>query len=232
MLEPEEFYRFPVVKVDPNAKRGKGSRKGKSGSLTGHYVDRPERWNRLDVGQRKVVHIARPNQGEKHAPAQELRGPAFAVMAVKPEPGASSCAWCYLVNAENFLAPNAWTAEEWDAPGAPDLPAAPHAEDTQAEVLLALPRGIVVRFTVSNLDRLDAVLADPTSELDPASVTANGVTYDVEPVRLNNESEIWGQLRNGCIAGRVLHHQTERVVPIVNVTSLMGPVEHKGKKKR
>jgi hypothetical protein len=204
---PEEFYRFAVVKVTDGALR------------RGTYPHAPEVWNRNDVGQRKVYGIAHPEQVQSYGTSSDARGPAFAVMPIKPEPGSSSCAFCYLINAQQVLSPNAWTAEEWNAPGGPDFDAEANANRTEVEVLLALPRGIVLRLRVTDLHRLDTFPARATV----ATATADGVTYELEPVALKNESEIWGELRNGCIAGRVFHRQRDRVIPLLNVTALMRP---------
>lgn len=205
----EEFVRFPVVKV---------------GKKPGSHVDPPEVWDRKDTGQRKVLNVARPEQVEVGDLEREPRGPVFAAFPVRPEPGASSCAMCYLVDAENLVSPNAWTAEEWDATSQPDLPAAPGADATEAEVLLGLSRGIVLRLKVTGLDKLD----DPANQ-KRVTTTENGVTYELEPVRLKREPEIWNQLRNGTVAGRALYRalqsarEAPRVLPLVNVTSLKGP---------
>lgn len=202
---PEEFYRFPVVKVTDGALR------------KGTYPHVPEVWDRQDVGQRKVYGIAHPDQVRSDGIPADARGPAFAIMPIKPEPGSSSCAFCYLINAQQILSPNAWTAEEWDAPGARDLEAEANATRTDAEALLALPRGVVLRLRVTDLDALDTFPSSPKV----ATVTADGVTYELQPVALKNETEIWSELRNGCIAGRVFHRQRGRVIPLLNVTSLM-----------
>lgn len=207
VIADETFFRFGVVKSDPTPKN------------TGKYVDPPELWGKDDLGQRKIIGIAHPEHVQPGA--QDPRGPAFAALPIKAEPGASSCAFCYLIDARNLVSPNAWTAEEWDAPRAPDLGAAAGANATEAEVLLALPRGIVLRLKASKLDALDTV-AKP----DAVQVNGNGVTYEIEPVQLKREPEIWNQLRNGTIAGRALYRALQggtggqRVLPLVNVTSL------------
>lgn len=218
VIEREEFYRFPVVKVD-QAGRDAPQAAGEppADRRTGTYSDLPEVWSHNDIGQRKVFAIAHPDVMDNEGRAHGSRGPAFAIMPVKPEPGSSSCAFCYLINAQQVLSPNAWTAEEWNAPGGPDFEAEANANKTEAEVLLALPRGIVLRLRATNLDNLDA-FPSPTKI---ATVTEHGVTYEIEPIALNNEAEIWSELRNGCIAGRVFHRGRARVIPLLNVTSLM-----------
>ncbi len=217
VTQPEEFYRFAVIKRD-QASAAEEQANGKPPiKRRGNYYDEPELWNQRDTGQRKVFNIANPERDDGAGQQGQARGPAFAIMPVKPEPSASSCAFCYLVNAQDVLAPNAWTAEEWDAPGGDDLSAGPHANATEAEALLALPRGIVLRIKATGLENLDVL----PNEVQPATVDHLGVTYEIEPVRLNNETEIWSQLRNGCIAGRVYHRKRNRVIPLLNLTSLM-----------
>lgn len=216
VVDEENFFRFPVIKVEK-----------KEDETRGHHVDSPELWDRRDTGQRKVIGIAHPEQVTSDGSAVNLleRGPAFALMPVRAEPGASSCAMCYLVDARNLLSPNTWTAEEWNAPRSPDLPPAPGANATEAEMLLGLPRGIVLRLKATGLDNLDKV-----TNPDVATVAKDGVTYELEPVRLKREPEIWNQLRNGTIAGRALYralkgagpNKEPRILPLVNVTCLQG----------
>ena len=210
VIQDHEFFRVPVVK-----------KAHESYPATGVYDDKPERWDQHDTGQRKVINIAHPER-VAFADGQQAgeRGPAFAVMPIKAEPGASSCAFCYLVDAHNALSPNAWTAEEWDSTSSPNLEGAPNAQATEVEVLMALPRGIVIRFKASGLDKLDDVKHPAVTV-----VTSNeNVTFEIEPVQLKGQSEVWSQLRNGTIAGRALLRAQpggSRVVPLVNVTSLM-----------
>jgi hypothetical protein len=211
VVDGEKFFRVPVVKV----KRG-------TGPDVGLYDDPPELWDKTDTGQRKVIGIAHPEDVDVSDTDRSERGPVFAAMAVKAEPGASSCATCYLVDAHNLTSPNVWTAEEWDAPLTENLPAAAGADAKEAEVLLALSRGIVLRFKVSGLDQLEKGVPSKTS-FD----LAEGVHYEIEPVQLKREVEIWNQLRNGTVAGRVLYRalqgdKSARILPLVNVTSLRG----------
>ena len=117
VIEDESFFRLGVVKVDDA-----------DPSKVGKYVDLPEIWGKADLGQRKVVAIAHPEHIQtSNTGTTTDRGPVFAALPIKAEPGASSCAFCYLVDARNLVSPNAWTAEEWDAPRADDLEAAPGA---------------------------------------------------------------------------------------------------------
>ena len=216
IIDDEEFVRFPVVKVKSGFER------------PGQNIDPPELWGRSDMGQRKVLGVVNPEQlGDQRADANLERGPAFAVMPVRAEPGADSCAMCYLIDARNLVAPNAWTAEEWNAPLSPDLEAAPGADATEVEVLLGLSRGIVLRLKATGLDKLDTPATYAPEVF--TSKTYPGVNYELEPVKLKREPEIWNQLRNGTVAGRALYRAlqgpsgaTQRVLPLVNVTSLGG----------
>jgi hypothetical protein len=215
VVDEEQFFRFPVVKVPKGAEQ------------KGHYVDPPELWDRKDTGQRKVIGIAHSEHVQNNGAAVygSERGPAFALMPVRAEPGASSCAMCYLVDARNLLSPNTWTAEEWNAPRSPDLPPAPGTNATEAETLLGLPRGIVLRLKATGLQHLDNVERPAV-----ANIVSDGVTYELEPVTLKREPEIWNQLRNGTIAGRALYralkgagaNKEPRILPLVNVTCLQG----------
>ena len=202
---PNEFVRIPVVKT------------AHDGHKPGEYVSPPEVWNDQDAGQRKVLSIAHP---ERSTPQPDIpRGAAFAILPVKPEPASSSCAICYLINADNFVAPNAWTAEEWVAPSDEDLPAGPNADADRAEVMLGLPCGIVIAIEIDGLRTLAGV-AD-LKALKPVDASVGGLNVKVRPVHLGSEAEIWTQLRSGCIAGRVWSNAKGDVVPLVNLTALM-----------
>lgn len=223
VIDAQQFFRFPVIKKDVAA--GEDANGKPRSGREGIFADPPERWGASDMGQRKVLSVAQPHRVLTEPSVGEERGAAFGVLPIKPEPGASSCAWCYLVNPENMLSPNAWTAKEWNAPGGAPLPAEANADKAEVEVLLALPRGIVVRFKASGLDNLDTL----PEQVETAQMTKHGATYEVEPIRLNHESEVWNQLRSGLVAGRVLHRGKARVVPLVNVTSLMSGSASQGK---
>lgn len=197
-VQPPEYYRFPVVKQAEGA------------FDIGQFCDPPERWGLSDIGQRRVWSIAHPH--ELGADRATRRGPAFAAMPVKPEPGAASYVTCYLINVENIDNPNLWTVEEWnDGPLGPDFRTPQHPESF--EVLLAFPWGRVFHLRLE-----DAELPD-TIELTVK--TAGGkprVVGTLEQVKLQQETEVWSQLRSGTVAGRVRWKQ--RVVPLVNVTAL------------
>lgn len=212
-LNKWEYFRVPVTKqtsTGPTLRRA------------GEFNDPPEKWDLLDHGERRVLNVATPAPDAANADA---RGPAFALLPVKPDPGSASFPTCYLINVDQLQNPNLWTVEEWnDGPDGPNFPTPPHPNGF--EVLIAGPRGKVFRLLITDLDRWK-------NETQP-------FTYgEVEDVSLKHEPEIWQQLRNGCIAGRVqlneLSHELKqkgsakpRVVPLVNITAL-DPQKEKGK---
>ncbi|HKU41983.1 MAG TPA: hypothetical protein VJR89_27685 [Polyangiales bacterium] len=148
-----------------------------------------------DKAYRKVMSIARP---PKTDPAQESRGPAFAILPTKPDPATSQIC-CYLVNAANVRATNAWTVDAWNSEPK-DEAAAPATnvavgKAASVDVLLALETGQVVRIQVDrDLDR---------AELD-----------------LSKEGEIYTQLRNGLVAGTAYSVTAGKVLPLINLASL------------
>jgi hypothetical protein len=184
-LQPTSTDLHDILLIPPVPKDGVSVKVTDGALRKGTYPHAPEVWDRGDVGQRKVYGIAHPDQVRSDGASEEPRGPAFAVMPIKPEPGSSSCAFCYLINAQQVLSPNAWTAEEWNAPGGPDFAAEANANSSEVEVLLALPRGVVLRLRVTNLNKLDQFPSHPKV----ATVTADEVTYELEPVALKNETE-------------------------------------------
>jgi len=154
------------------------------------------------LGARKVYNIARPAP-----PGEPQRGPGFAVLPIRPDPG-SQYETCYLINTENLVMPNPWTAADWDSfddgqGGAPSrAPAAdpgPVAEETPDgfELLVAGPNGKVFHVECD----------------EDGNVSGTAVSLDVEP-------EIWGQLREGVVVGTAYYAKDERILPLVNVTSL------------
>jgi hypothetical protein len=161
--------------------------------------------NVRDSGGRKVYDIARP--GPNH-------GPAFAVLPIRPEPGTQADT-CYLINTENLFLPNPWTARDWDAPPLEgdihsDLPpdsqpaaTTPASDDGSSpwpaegfELLVAGPRGKVFL------------------------VRCDGSSGSIQEIDVSRETDIWSQLREGLIVGTVQYAAEQRVVPMVNVTSL------------
>jgi hypothetical protein len=222
-----ECYRIPVVKEDQPAHDRR----------RGEFVLPPERWDLRAFGQRRALSIARPH----HADGGEPRGPAFAVLPIKPEPASVSAGTCYLINAENFTSPNLWTVEEWnDDPLGEDYLTPQHPE--AFEVLIAAPWGKVFHLKIAHHERWPSgplqieykaggsAATGHAGGDDPAGGAAASGGHDasgthtlgqIECVDLSRETEVWSQLRNGCVAGRVwFRADGGRVVPLVNVTAL------------
>jgi hypothetical protein len=123
-----------------------------------------------------------------------------------------------LINTRHLEFVNAWTAEEWtDEPGGADLPAAPDVDNTEFEALLAGPRGKVFLVRLSGLDNWPEDSALERKE--------DGHAFEAKCLDLRDNPEVWHQLRNGTVAGRVKLREarngaTARVVPLVNISTL------------
>jgi hypothetical protein len=212
VLSEGETFRVPVVKVKGQANQGEFDQ---SDDPVGNYVDLPEKLDLYDYAQRRTLTIARPQDWGDKSRRATSRGPAFGTLPVKREPAATSCAACYLIDAQNINFRNAWTAEEWSDFQTVDLPPAPSVDDDHFEVLLAGPRGMVFRLRVN-------VATDERPLWKPGVPVSIGVGQGrLEALDLRYEMEIWNQLRNGCVAGSALHHQSNQRIPLVNVTSLV-----------
>jgi hypothetical protein len=115
-------------------------------------------------------------------------GPAIATMPRKPEP-ASSYWTCYLVNTKHLNYENPWIAANWSASSLP-TGAAVGAAARPPELLVAGEDGGVYHLVATEKDRIS----------------------------LEQHPEVWQQLRNGTVAGRV--RLDGRILPLVNVSSL------------
>lgn len=212
VLQETQTFRVPVVKVQGQANQGEFDQ---NDDPVGNYVDLPEKLDLYDYAQRRTMTIARPQDWGDADHRGTSRGPAFGTLPVKREPSATSCAACYLINAQNLNFRNAWTAEEWSDFDTVDLPPAPSVDDDHFEVLLAGPRGMVFRLRV-NVANEQGDLWKPGEPQDIGDQQGRIWALD-----LRHEMEIWNQLRNGCVAGSALHYQTNQRIPLVNVTSLV-----------
>jgi hypothetical protein len=226
IINDDEFFRLPVVKSE-QANQGQAE---DIDARKGIYVDPPELLDSYDYAQRKVLSASRPQDWGPREWIAKARGIAFGTLPVKAEPAATSCGACYLVDAQNLRFSNAWTAEEWNAvDGVPDLPSDATASLPKFEVLIAGPRGKVFYLRVNLAREGDG------SDLWPAGgppVDLGGARGDIECLDLRYETEIWNQLRNGAVAGRVLIRKKARTArpelratisttPLVNITSLV-----------
>jgi len=198
-----EYFRLPVTKTP------QGSEK------PGEFHKSPERWDLEDRGQRKVLNVAHPHhEASTQAAQQEARGPAFAALPIRPDPDAASFPTCFLINVEQLDVPNLWSIEEWDdGPGGQDLPTPDHP--TGMEFLLALPQGRVLRLNLKDL------ASWPKGRIDVKTLGSDKI--ELTDVDLRYESELWSQLRNGTIAGRVTvgSNEQRKTLPMVNLTALL-----------
>jgi hypothetical protein len=223
VLHGDQVFRFPVNKTgNPSGhsleEAGSPPPKGVSTNevtRAGIYDSPPEVLDAYDYSQRNVRAIAEQRRTLEDEGAE--RGPAFATLPVKPEPAATSLGLCYLINTRNLNFRNAWTAEEWnDVPGGPDLEPAPGVDDDGFEVALAAPQGKVLLLRI---DGLRALRHHRAARVE----IAKGASLSIESVDLGHQIEVWNQLRNGCVAGRVLYRRANGhsdVVPLVNITAL------------
>lgn len=197
-----EYYRVPVTKTDQGSEH------------RGEFHAPPERWNLSDHGQRKVLGVAHAHHEKLTTGSDsEPRGPAFAALPIRPDPGSASFPTCFLINVEQLDVPNLWSVEEWDdGPFGPNLPTPEHPEEI--EVLLALPQARVIRLKLSQLSQWKEGEPDATKAAPEGSIA-------IENVDLRQESELWSQLRNGTIAGRVKVSTSAQPVPLVNLTALL-----------
>ncbi len=233
---PLEHYRFPVRKGDAGSEvrsaqaKSKSSNSGASPALperVGAYFKPPELMDVYDIGQRHTNAIAHPEDWGNAGFRSTRRGPAVSTIPIKPEPGATACITCYLINAQNLNYRNAWTAEEWnEVPDGPDLPPARHVDDDEVEMLIGGPRGLVFHIELEGLrqwtpgERFRLVReSDHTSDQKIATGAERGTVTCVD---LSMQTEVWQQLRNGGLMGRVLFDDDgmKRVVPLVNITTL------------
>jgi hypothetical protein len=205
VLEPDEMFRVPVIKPRDGT------------ATTGTYIDTPEQLDAYDYAQRRVMAVSRPQDWGATDQRGVKRGPAFGTLPVKREPAATSCASCYLINAPHINFRNAWTAEEWTDLSDNDIPGAPSANNPEFETLIAGPRGTVFHLEV----KLNGATWTPDEVITIKA--ADGTPLgSITQLDLRYEMEIWNQLRNGTLLGRVLRRTSQTPVPLVNITTLLG----------
>jgi hypothetical protein len=161
-----------------------------------------------DEGHRPTINLGARGAGTDADPG---RGPVLSALPLHPSPAASSASTCYLLNVQNLNYTTPWTAEEWnDQPNGPD--AVGYVGKDEFSLLIASPAGKVYYLEKK------AGCAQPPKHDDPCFV--------FREVELRGETEIWGELRNGCVVGRVVYERksaaprSEKVVPLVNIDSL------------
>lgn len=169
-------------------------------------------------GYRPVMNLGLAGRGTEENPA---RGTILSTLPLHPSPAASNGTTCYLVNAQNLNYKTAWTAEEWnDPPGGYDADG--QVGPDSFSLLIGSPAGKVYFLEKKESD---------------GSCLVPGRDYifrEVAPDELRYESEVWAELRSGCVVGTVSFEnaavykkETDRrlsrpkIVPLVNIDSLM-----------
>jgi hypothetical protein len=160
----------------------------------GGYTRQPEAPAYSEPNIRHIHNLANPAMIED---SSRPRGPVFATLPVTKEPAATSFGICYVINPNNLRYRNAYTAEEWHGSHAPEASGPKIPEDF--ELLVAGPRGRIYHMKVTEHGE---------------SIECNRL----EQHELKVETDIWEQLRNGTVVGRVLFRN--EIVPLVNVTSV------------
>jgi hypothetical protein len=160
----------------------------------GYYTRRPRRPAYSQPNLRHIHNVANPGVTEEQP---RPRGPVFATLPVTAEPGPASYVTCYVINPNNLIYRNAYTAEEWFSAGAEEKPGPTIPDD------------------------FDLIVAGPKGRIYLMQVTTNGQTAACRRLQqdeLKHEMDLWEQLRNGTVVGRVLFG--DKIVPLVNVTSV------------
>lgn len=223
VVKSDEMYRVPVVKVSGVVNQGETEA---DDVPAGNYVDQPELLDSYDYAQRRALSIARPQDWGNPNQAGIPRGPAFGTLPVKREPAATASGACYLINAQNLTFLNSWTAEEWTSVSLDDeddLVAARSTDDPRFEVLLAGPRGKVF-FLKVEIEDMPWVPDQPVDITIKTGKKRKPIKVgEICSLDLRHEVEIWNQLRNGLVAGRVYRRAGggQTFTPIVNITTLV-----------
>jgi len=191
----------------------------------GRYVSAPEAAHYREPGHRKVFNIAHAHPYSENSTGAAAtaavravtssaqssivpqdRGPAFAMLPVKPEPASSNWA-CYLINAQRLAYKNPWTTVAWNDEPEPTA----KAEDGNGT-------------GVAPASGFELLVAGPAG--DVYYVNSSGSTPAITPIDLDQEQDIWSQLRNGCVVGTAEyynHRNGPKVIPLVNAACLAAP---------
>jgi hypothetical protein len=204
-----------LIHDQPDGTKGSRLERFRVDKVTGVFQDGPQGdkppVSPLDEGYRPMMNLGSTGNGTAEDPT---RGPVLSALPLHPSPAASNGTTCYLVNAQNLDYTTPWTAEEWnDRPGGYD--AVGYARPDCFSLLIASPAGKVYYLEKK---------VGPKHEHIPVQKEGSFIFHEVE-MRL--ESEIWMQLRNGCVVGNVIYEKKptassrrEKVVPLVNIDSL------------
>lgn len=163
----------------------------------GVYTEPPQEFARNETGGRKARAVIKPSK--------EF-GPAFAIAPTRPEPAAQN-GTCVLINQHNVRIRNPWTTARLNNEPASSEAAAP---DPFQQPLPDRDRS----------DEFDVLLAGPAGKVYLVRKLAGAAPTITELPNVGAEGEIWYQLRSGFIAGSVHCFQEDKVIPMVNVTSL------------
>ena len=163
----------------------------------GVYAEPPQEFPRNETGGRKARAVIKPSK--------EF-GPAFAIAPTRPEPAAQN-GTCVLINQHNVRIRNPWTSARLNnEPGAGE----PTEQDPFNRALPERDKG----------DEFDVLLAGPAGKVYLVRKMTGAAPTIMELPNMGMEGEIWYQLRSGFIAGSVHCFQENKVIPMVNVTSL------------
>jgi hypothetical protein len=163
----------------------------------GVYTEPPQEFARSETGGRKARAVIKPSK--------EF-GPALAIAPTRPEPAAQN-GTCVLINQHNVRIRNPWTTARLNNEPASSQAAAPDPFQQP------LPDR-------DQRDEFDVLLAGPAGKVYLVRKAAGAAPTITELGNVGVEGEIWYQLRSGFIAGSVHCFQEDKVIPMVNVTSL------------
>ncbi len=168
----------------------------------GGYTAPPQAPSYSEANLRHIHNVANPGLTEEEP---RPRGPVFATLPVTAEPTAASIWTCYVINPNNLIYRNAYTAEEWFASGASETagPTIPENFD----LIVAGPKGRIYLMQVGD---------------DGEAATCRLLKNE----EVRDEMDLWDQLRNGTVVGRVLFGK--KIVPMVNVTSVQPDANAQG----
>ena len=175
VAKDEVLYKFPV-------------------NEDGTYTKKPTAPAYSEPNLRHIHNLANPGLTEEKP---RPRGPVFATLPVTAEPGPASISTCYVINPNNLIYRNAYTAEEWFFAGTEER-SGPTVDD-DFDLIVAGPKGRIYLMEVRN---------------QGTAVACSQVGQQT----LKHETDLWDQLRNGTVVGRVLFR--DKIVPLVNVTSV------------
>lgn len=168
-----------------------------SGSELGSFSAPPVELGPNEEGYRRVRNAAQLGEVDKP------RGPALSVLPRKPDPATSQIC-CYLVNGKNIRASNVWTVPAWNSE--------PTSDD----------RGLLHPASEPS-PALEILVAGGAPEVYKVRIESSGqgLSVSAAAVDLGREGELYGQLRDGLVAGTVWYEAESKVLPVVNTCALM-----------